>query len=151
MRFPMLSHRRGCQGQFKCRPHYFSRASRSGSDAPRFESNAAVVGPVRLSVFFGLEIGLQWVSNPYTASRPPVLPPPPSPPPRGPHESVAPPKDPLPPPPPPPRVIRQWREPGCCAGRAGAAQAGIAGHLQICSQMHMQHRRGAGLPYLTAP
>ena len=43
--------------------------SRSGSDATLFESNAAVAHPVRLSVFFGLEIGLQWFTNPYKASR----------------------------------------------------------------------------------
>ena len=49
--------------------------SRSGSDATLFESNAAVAHPVRLSVFFGLEIGLQWFTNPYKASRQPVPPP----------------------------------------------------------------------------
>ena len=61
---------------FSCLPGPAQKRSRSGSDAPRFESNAAVAHPVRLSVFVGLEIGLQWFTNPYKASRPPVLPPP---------------------------------------------------------------------------
>ena len=37
----------------------------SGSDAPQFESNAASARLVRLSVFLCLEIGLQWLTNPY--------------------------------------------------------------------------------------
>ena len=89
--------------------------------------------------------------------------PPPSPPARGavrerrpPEGAVLQPGQPPPLPPPPPLVIRRWKEPGGCAGRACAARAcdsgaGIAGHLRICSQMHMQHRLCAELPSLAAP
>ena len=40
-----------------------SKASRSGSDAPRFESNAAAARPVCLSVF--RPRGLHWFTSPY--------------------------------------------------------------------------------------
>ena len=55
---------------------------KSGPDPVQMRPGSAVAHPVRLSVFFGLEIGLQWFTNPYKA-RPPV-PPPHPPPPRGP-------------------------------------------------------------------
>ena len=42
---------------FKCSPILFRCAL--------FESNAASARPIRLSVFFGLEIELQWFTNPY--------------------------------------------------------------------------------------
>ena len=54
-------------------------------------------------------------------------------------------------PPPPPQVIRRWRETCSCACWAWPFGAGMAGHLRICRQMHMQHRLGAVRPYLTAP
>ena len=95
----------------------------------RFESNAAVAHPVRLTVFFGLEIGLQWFTNPYNASRQPV-PPPPSPAPRGQHKSVAPLEGTVLLPPLPPRVIRRCRETGGCHG---AGDPGQSWHCQ-CSQ-----------------
>ena len=133
---------------FSCLPGPAQKRSRSGSDAPRFESNAAVAHPVRLSVFVGLEIGLQWFTNPYKASRPPV-PPPPSPSPRGPHESIAHPN--VLPPPPPPRVIRRWRETGGCAGRAGPFWRWYRRPPADMPSDAYATRRGAGRPYLTAP
>ena len=132
MRFPMLS--RACPRQFKCGLATAQKRSQSGSVATRFESNAAVAHPVRLSVYFGLEIGLQWFTNPYKASRQPV-PPPPSPPPRGPHKSVAPPQETVLLPPLPPRVIRRWRETGGCAGRVAAARAFWRGYRRPPADM----------------
>ena len=132
MRFPILS--RACPGLFKCGPATAQKRPRSCSDAPLFESNAVVAHPVRLSVFFGLEIGLRWFTNPYKASRQPV-PSPPSPPPLGPQESVAPPSK-------EPsccrrcrRVIGRWRETGGCAGRAAAARAFWRGYRRPPADM----------------
>ena len=39
--------------------------SKACSDAPGFKSNTAAARPVRLAVFFGLEIRLQWFTDPY--------------------------------------------------------------------------------------
>ena len=68
--YPMRFHMPpcACPGQFKCDPG----TTRSCSDAPQFESNSTAARPVRLSVFFCLEIGLQWFTNPFQASLPPV-------------------------------------------------------------------------------
>ena len=57
------------------------RQPRSGSVAPLFESNATAARLIRLSVFFGLGIGLQWFTNTYRASRVFAGPAPPPPPP----------------------------------------------------------------------
>ena len=140
MLFPMLS--RACPGRFKCGSA--TAQPRSGSDAAEMRPNSnpmllllRLARPVRLSVFFGLEIGLQWFTNPYKASRPPV-PRPPSPHPRGPHKSVAPTEGTvlLPPLLPiPPRVIRRWRETGGCAGRAAAARAFWRGYRRSPADM----------------
>ena len=214
MRFPMLS--RACPGRVKCGPAMAQKRLRSCSDAPLFKSIAATARPVRPSVFFGLEIGSQWFTNPYKASRP-LVPPPPS---RPSSEASSSPSTPglggvrrsfmvvltL-----ETRVeIRvghkiQVLENCVCGastrplarcrillqvltesntsqntalrkavlplapfnlnrgsldsplGRDCKRDAGLypssaaKGHLLICRQMHMQHRRGAGLPYPTAP
>ena len=63
-------------------PGPVQKRPRSGSNAPRFESNAADPRPLRLSVLFGFEIRLQWFISPFKASQtlgphpPPPLPPP---------------------------------------------------------------------------
>ena len=129
MRFPMLS--RACPGRFKCGPATAQKRPRSGSDAPRFESNAVVAHPVRLSVFFGLEIGSQWFTNPYKASRQPV----PSPLPWGRTRASRPPEGTVLLPPLPPRVIGRWRETGGCAGRAAAARAFWRGYRRPPADM----------------
>ena len=45
-------------------PAMAQKRPRSGWDAPLFESNAAVARPLLLSVFFGLEMRLEWFTNP---------------------------------------------------------------------------------------
>ena len=156
----MLS--RACSGRFKCGPATAQKLLRSGSDAPRFESNAAVARPVRLSVCFGLEIGLQWFTNPCKPSRPPVPRqlPPPFPPFRGGRTRASLPRRSRPAAAAAAAVAAvdlavagtlRLLEPGGQATVARACGTRIAGHLRICRQMHVQHRRGAGLPYLTAP
>ena len=141
-----------------------SKGSRSCSNAPWFESNEAAPRPVRLSVFFGLGIELQWFTNPYKASRPPV-PPPSRPSPgasspggarlsffgaaayhftslrlRNAVKSVSDTK----------KIQILENGVGLCLTSISAMSTG-KGHLWICRQMHMEHRRGAGRPYLTAP
>ena len=59
-------------------PGPVQKQSRPGSNAPRFESNAAAPRPLLLSVHFGFEIRLQWFISPYKASQ--TLGPPPAPP-----------------------------------------------------------------------
>ena len=112
----MLS--RACSGRFKCGPATAQKLLRSGSDAPRFESNSAAAHPVRLyslaskSGCSGLLIHASRRGHRFRGNfRPPF---PPS---AGaarerhcPEGAVLP----QPPPPPSPRLIWLWREPGGC-------------------------------------
>ena len=68
---------RACQGLFECGPATAQKQPRSASDAPQFESNAAAARLVRLSVFFGLGIGLLIHTGPRgrRSRTPPGLPP----------------------------------------------------------------------------
>ena len=132
MLFPMLSC--ACPGRFKCGPATAQKLPRSDSDAPQFESNAAVSHPVRLSVFFGLELGCSGLLI-HTRRRGSLFLLPPSPLARGQHESVAPSEGTVLLPPLPPRVIRRWREIGGCAGRAAAARAFWRGYRRPPADM----------------